>query len=160
MAATPEGAKGDEVYQPDGEQREDSGVLDPEDTLIDRGADPYEEGWSPVERPLAVDRTGTTPAEQRAGETLDQRLAEEVPDPALEVVGDPADGGAADEPVGADREVGDERAGRLVEPPGRGPDGFAVDVGVDGAAASAEEAAVHVIPEDPVDPDGARADRS
>ena len=50
-------------------------------------------------------------------------------------------------------EVGAERAGRLVEEDeGAREDTdselFARDVGIDGAGASAEEAAVHVIPED------------
>ncbi|WP_257037168.1 hypothetical protein [Streptomyces sp. OV198] len=45
---------GDEVYQPDGpDDRGDEGILDTEDTLTDRGSDPYEEGWSPPERPIA-----------------------------------------------------------------------------------------------------------
>ena len=57
---------GDEVYQPEGsDDREDEGILDPEDTLNDRGTDPYEEGWSPPERPLGVEHQGTTAREQR-----------------------------------------------------------------------------------------------
>jgi hypothetical protein len=49
--------------------------------------------------------------------------------------------------------VGAERAGRLVDPnEGIGPDVdsdlFGTDVGIDGAAASAEEAAVHIVPDD------------
>ena len=51
-----------------------------------------------------------------------------------------------------DAEVGDDRAGRLLERDGGGaPDGdeelWASDVGVDGASASGEEAAVHVVGE-------------
>ncbi|MGW5174939.1 DUF5709 domain-containing protein [Streptomyces sp. NPDC004082] len=151
---------GDEVYQPDGtEGREDDGILDPEDTLSDRESDPYEEGWSPPERPLAVDHEGTTAREQREGESLDQRLAEERPDPALEEpdtgdgVGDLPDGEG--EPV--DDEVGQERAGRLVAPDEGAhedaeKDMLAEDVGIDGGAASAEEAAVHRIPDDETGP--------
>ena len=50
-------------------------------------------------------------------------------------------------------EVGDARAGRLVDPDeGLGPDIekdlVGDDVGIDGAAASAEEAAMHVIDEE------------
>lgn len=154
---------GDEVYQPDtdeAEVREDEGILDAEDTLNDRGADPYDEGWSPPERPLGVGHTGTTAQEQQEGESLDERLSEERPDPALEVR-DPAeeDDGIGDttdtdgEPI-EDAEVGDARAGRLFTP----DDGASVDaeddaeqdmigedMGIDGGAASAEEAAVHVI---------------
>jgi len=145
---------GDEVYQPEGpDDREDEGILDPEDTLNDRGADPYEEGWSPPERPLGVEHQGTTAGEQREGESLDQRLAEERRDPALEEPG--ADDGVGDlaggegEPL--DDEVGADRAGRLVAPDEGAheeKDLLADDVGIDGGAASAEEAAVHRIPDE------------
>ena len=58
-----------------------------------------------------------------------------------------------DEEIVDDGEVGRERAGRLVDPnEGIGPDVekdlVATDVGIDGAAASAEEAAVHIVPDD------------
>ncbi|MEU1040764.1 DUF5709 domain-containing protein [Streptomyces sp. NPDC005907] len=150
---------GDEVYQPDGaEGREDDGILDPEDTLNDRESDPYEEGWSPPERPLAVEHEGTTAREQREGESLDQRLSEERPDPAL-AEPDAGDGlgdlpGGEGEPVGD--EVGQDRAGRLVAPDegaheAAEKDMLAEDMGIDGGAASAEEAAVHLIPDDETD---------
>ena len=141
-------ARGDDVYQPDGsEVTDDEGILDPADTLLDRGPDPYDEGWSPPERPLAVDRLGTTLREQQEGESLDKRLTEELPDPALvrDLVGDGI-GDTSDtdgEPI--DGEVGNRRAGRLVAPEGRYQDTLADDVGIDGGAASAEEAAVHVV---------------
>ncbi|MBB4921558.1 DUF5709 domain-containing protein [Kitasatospora kifunensis] len=149
---------GDDVYQPDGsEVTEDTGILDPADTLSAREADPYDEGWSPPERPLAVEQCGTTAQEQVDGESLDQRLAKELPDPTLQPLGDDAAtamaadgiGDAADtdgEPL--DGEVGDLRAGRLVAPEVGVNHMLAQDVGIDGAAASAEEAAVHVIPEE------------
>ncbi|WP_433544086.1 DUF5709 domain-containing protein (plasmid) [Streptomyces sp. CA-294286] len=152
--------RGDDVYQPDDaeEVTADSGILDPEDTLNDREADPYEEGWSPPERPLAVGRVGTTAEEQQEGESLDGRLAQEVPDPALDTPGGPeGDDGLGDLPGGAgepvDDEVGDRRAGRLVAPDEGAredaeKDMLANDVGIDGAAASAEEAAVHIVPDD------------
>ncbi|MEE1756630.1 DUF5709 domain-containing protein [Streptomyces sp. SP18CS02] len=154
-----EEAMGDEVYQPDdAEIAEDEGILDAEDTLSDREADPYDEGWSPPERPLGVERTGTTAREQNEGETLDQRLSEEMPDPALETedpdnlpddIGDLP--GGEGEPY--DDEVGTSRSGRLVAPDegvrtDSEHDMVARDVGIDGAAASAEEAAVHVVPDD------------
>src|SRR5687767_12574921 len=44
------------------------------------GVDPLEEGVEPPERWSGVDQHGTTPNEQREGETLDERLAEERPD--------------------------------------------------------------------------------
>ncbi|MEV3858975.1 DUF5709 domain-containing protein [Streptomyces sp. NPDC050095] len=154
---------GDEVYQPgDPDAREDEGLLDAEDTLSDRGVDPYDEGWSPPERPLGVEHTGTTAAEQQHGESLEERLAEERPDPvideyeALESGEDDGDGlgdlfDGEGEPL--DDEVGDRRAGRLVAPDEGAhedaeKDMLAEDVGIDGGAASAEEAAVHVVDED------------
>lgn len=51
-----------------------------------------------------------------------------------------------------DDEVGTPRAGRLAEYDGDVGDYrylYAVDVGIDGGSASAEEAAVHIVPDDP-----------
>lgn len=115
------------------------------DSLVgDRGLeDPLDEGYSPPEKWSAGEGFGNTPFEEAVGETLDQRLAQEEPDP------DPYELAATDpEEVGG--EVGSDRAGRLVaDDEGIGTDVdaelFAEDVGIDGAAASAEEAAVHVI---------------
>ncbi|GAA1877885.1 DUF5709 domain-containing protein [Streptantibioticus ferralitis] len=144
-----------EVYQPDGsEVQDDAGVLDPEDTLDDRGVTPaIDEGYSPPERPLEVERTGITVSEQRRGETLDQRLAEEEPD-----VGEAMGDGIGDLPGGngelIDREVGDARSGRLVAADEGVPHGLeqaddtaAFDAGIAGGAASAEEAAVRIVDE-------------
>ncbi|KXF55220.1 MULTISPECIES: DUF5709 domain-containing protein [Rhodococcus] len=136
--STPEGSEGE--YSLDEEDQ-----LQPEDTLVDRGVDDVlDEGYSPPERPLGLDAYGTTAAEQREGETLDQRLAEEEPDPALE------DDNAE---ILDDNEVGRLRSGRLVaEDEGVGEDEekdlVASDIGIDGGAASAEEAAVHIVDED------------
>jgi len=123
--------------------------LQPEDTLIDRGVDDVlDEGYSPAERYSAAETFGSTADEQLEGETLDQRIAQEEPDidPYAEV----------DEEVVDDGEVGDERAGRLVDPDeGSGEDEekdlVGDDVGIDGAGASAEEAAVHVVADEPRD---------
>ncbi|MFD4524013.1 DUF5709 domain-containing protein [Streptomyces sp. NPDC058470] len=145
---------GDDVYQPDGsEVQDDAGLLDAEDTLdADGVGDPLDRGWSPPERPWAVEHSGVTAAERHQGETLDQRLAEEVPDIA-EPVGDGIGDcqGSDGEPL--DNEVGTLRSGRLVAPDeGAHEDEeselFATDVGIDGAAASAEEAAMHIVDED------------
>ncbi|MBQ0826706.1 DUF5709 domain-containing protein [Streptomyces tagetis] len=145
---------GDDVYQPDGsEQREDTGLLDAEDTLEHDGVDdPLDRGWSPPERPWAVEHTGVTAEEGHRGETLDQRLADEqpeVPPPDGDDLGDcsTTDGELLDDEVGADR------SGRLVAPDegtreDEEPSLVAQDIGIDGAAASAEEAAVHVVDED------------
>jgi hypothetical protein len=142
---------GDDVYQPDGSEiQEDSGLLDVEDTLVDDGVDdPLDRGWSPPERPWAVERDDVTAAERRHGETLDQRLAEELP----ELVMSDGDGiGDCDGSDGEllDDEVGATRSGRLVAPDeGAHEDEesalVATDVGIDGAAASAEEAAMHIV---------------
>jgi len=131
---------------------EDDGVLDATDTLDDdRVADPLDVGIAPPDRWAGADRFGTTVAEQRSGESLEQRLAEEEPDvdPDAEVPDDEdelARRGYEQEP----------RSGRLVaENAGFGEDDeadlVAEDVGVDAGGASAEEAAIHVVD----DPDGA-----
>ncbi|MDX3224979.1 DUF5709 domain-containing protein [Streptomyces sp. ME19-01-6] len=146
-------AMGDEVYQPDGsEVQDDVGLLDASDTLDYRGGDQaLDEGYSPPERPWAVEHTGVTAAEQQRGESLDERLAEEVPDigvPEGDGIGDTSD---TDGEL-IDDEVGGERAGRLVAPDegaheNTESDLIASDIGLDGAAASAEEAAIHLIPD-------------
>ncbi|MDQ1021375.1 DUF5709 domain-containing protein [Streptomyces afghaniensis] len=145
---------GDDVYQPEpSEQREDTGLLDAEDTLEYDGVDdPLDRGWSPPERPWAVEHRGVTAAERRQGETLDERLAEELPEPVA------PDGDGLGDCQGTDgelldNEVGAARSGRLVAPDeGAHEDEesalVALDVGIDGAAASAEEAAVHIVDED------------
>lgn len=52
-----------------------------EDTDEDRlRVDPLEQGMEPPERWSAADKFGNTPAEQREGESLDDRLREEQPD--------------------------------------------------------------------------------
>jgi Family of unknown function (DUF5709) len=131
---------------------DDSAQLDPADTLDDRGvADPLDEGYSPAERPWASEDYGTTAREAAEGEDLDHRLAREVPD----VTDDDGDGlGDAEDTDGEllDEEVGDIRSGRLVASDEGGvtdddPELWASDIGIDGAGASAEEAAVHVVPD-------------
>jgi hypothetical protein len=145
---------GDDVYQPDGSEiQDDSGLLDVEDTLENDGVgSPLDRGWSPPERPWAVEHTGVTAAERQAGESLEQRLAEELPDlaaPDGDGIGD-CDGTDGEL---LDNEVGAVRSGRLVAPDeGAHEDEesalIATDVGIDGAAASAEEAAMHIVDED------------
>ena len=125
---------------------DDEDQLQPEDTLMDRGvADALDEGYSAPERWSPAEKFGNTPYEEEVGETLDQRLAQEEPEP------DPyVEAATEQEQVGG--EVGARRSGRLVaEDEGTGPDTerdlVAGDVGIDGAGASAEEAAVHVVEE-------------
>ncbi len=127
----------------DGDQPQGSG-----DSLTsDRGLDePLDEGYSPPEKWSAGEGYGNTPLEEQLGESLDQRPEQEVPEP------DPYEQ-AANETENVGGEVGDERAGRLVaEDEGAHTDVekdlVAEDVGIDGAAAGAEEAAVHVVDEE------------
>ncbi|MFF7969949.1 DUF5709 domain-containing protein [Streptomyces sp. NPDC007905] len=144
----------DDVYQPTGtnEEQEDAGPLDLQDAVDERTYDDVlDEGYSPPERPLGVTKHGTTAAEQQEGETLEERLGQEVPDvdvPPGDEIGDLP--GGAGEPV--DPEAGADRAGRLVAPDeGAHTDTtkeeIAADVGIDGGAAGAEEAAMHVVSE-------------
>jgi hypothetical protein len=150
----------DDAYQPTGtnEEQEDAGPLDLQDAVGERSYDDIlDQGYSPPERPLGVTKHGTTAAEQHEGETLDERLAQEVPD-AGEPVGDEVGDlpGGEGEPV--DPEAGESRAGRLVAPDeGAHTDvtkeEVAQDVGIDGGAAGAEEAAVHVVPDETDLPD-------
>jgi hypothetical protein len=111
--------------------------LQPDDTLIDRGVDDVlDEGYTAPENWSALQGFGNTPAEMRQGETLEQRVAQEEP----EVVRDDGPWN----PDNEDREVGSKRAGRLVDARADG-EVFGTDVGIDGGAASAEEAAMHII---------------
>lgn len=121
---------------------DDENQLQPEDTLNDRGVeDLLDEGYSPPEKWSAGEGFGTTADEALQGESLEQRMTQEEPD---------ADPYAEDgENVGGP-EVGAERSGRLVAPDEGAHDDeekdlVGEDVGIDGAAASAEEAAVHVV---------------
>lgn len=135
----------DEIYDPS-DNLEDDGMLDASDTLDgDPGDDPLDAGIIPPDRWSAGEGFGTTLAEEQAGESLDQLLAEEEPEPdpyAEAEDGEDGDGLAENEP--------DPRSGRLVAMdegahPDEEPGLFARDVGIDGGAAGPEEAAVHVL---------------
>ena len=144
---------------------DDEDQLQPEDTLDDRGVDDLlDEGYSPPERPRGVDAFGTTLAEQQQGESLEQRLAHEEADPAnaledpLEysdmVGGDDPDAIAAEDDFLGDGEVGGRRSGRLLAPDEGAhedteSDMVADDVGIDGGGSSAEEAAMHIVEDEP-----------
>lgn len=124
--------------------------LQPEDTLDDRGVDDIlDEGISPPERYRGVTAKGVTAREELEGESIDERLSQEEP----EVWEAEADEDADDLDDPTNREVGNERAGRLTSTDqGMGEDEESEmvghDEGIDGAGASAEEAAVHVIDSD------------
>jgi hypothetical protein len=131
-----------------GDMVDKSELLDqhqPYDSLDDRGVeDVLDEGIVSAERWSPGQGFGNTHAEELRGETLAQRIAQEEPE---------ADAEDWDDDDLDDDEVGGERAGRLVAPDeGERTDAeaaaIAVDVGIDGAGASAEEAAMHVIPDD------------
>lgn len=147
---------------------DDEDQFESEDTLVDRGVDNVlDEGYSPPEKPLGVDRWGTTAWEQSQDETIDQRIQQEEPDPNTAY-------GAPDNESGLDQGEGDmvggddpdaipaendflgdmgQRAGRLVDPDegvreDQEKDLVAQDVGISGAGASAEEAAMHIVADD------------
>jgi hypothetical protein len=114
------------------------GQLDPSEALTgDNTEDPLDAGYTVPDRESHSWR-GDTADEQARGESLDQHLAEEEP----EVGADDLES-AWEEP----------RAGRLVAPDegahaDEESDEIATDVGRAGYAASAEEAAVHIVSDD------------
>lgn len=99
--------------------------------VIDENPEP------PHDRPVAAVGFGTTPAEVREGESLDGRLARELPD--------------LPEPVEPDAPPG---VGRVVQPDegvrtDTDKDMVAQDAGTDVGGYTAEEAAMHAVPDDP-----------
>ncbi|MCD9198836.1 DUF5709 domain-containing protein [Aeromicrobium wangtongii] len=116
------------------------GIGPDQDAIFDDPDEVMDQGYSPPEK-YRGEGFGTTAEEQLEGESLEERLRQEEPEP------DPY----APEPENLDDgEVGSVRAGRLVDPDGgigedTEKDLVGEDVGIDGAAASAEEAAVHIV---------------
>ncbi|CCH77339.1 Adenosine deaminase [Nostocoides japonicum T1-X7] len=97
---------------------------------------------------------GTTPAEEEQGESIEQRIAQEEPDPEPDdatVGGDDPDAiDAEDDWLGDDGEVGDGPPVRVVsDDEGDRPDtdsqAWGRDAGFDDDGGSAEESAMHVI---------------
>ena len=146
-----------------------SNLVDVGDEDVD---DPLDRGYSPNETERGTNAFGTTAYEQTLDETIDQRILQEEPDPdtaygrpdnesgldEAPVGGDDPDAIAAEDDWLGDNEVGDRRAGRLVaDDQGAHEDEekqvWGTDVGIDGAAASAEEAAVHIVDEIADEPD-------
>jgi hypothetical protein len=146
---------------------ENDGVLEPADDLStdDLADDPLDTGIEPADHYGASNWYGVTGAEARQGESLDQLLAEEEPDPNASVIldgsaeddesedDDPDEDEAEPDEAGYVGEVDDRwaggpgpRSGRLVA------EGSlqAADVGPDAGAAGAEEAAVHVLADDEI----------
>lgn len=109
---------------------------DPAETLVGSiGSDPLDAGYIPPDRPFGLDDDQVTGRVGGEPEPLDAALRRERPDVDPD---DPAPGDGADP----------DRSGRLV-PATSGADGDytnsvdGVDAGLDGGAASAEEAAMH-----------------
>ncbi|WP_369138541.1 DUF5709 domain-containing protein [Modestobacter versicolor] len=127
----------------------DPRITDTVSDSLSGDVDDDQAGYSPADRPWASEDWGTTEREEEAGEGLDGRLARELPDGVTEEGDGLGDASDTDGEL-LDDEVGGDRAGRLAEP---GDDGvvdregelYAEDQGIDGAGASAEEAAVHVV---------------
>jgi hypothetical protein len=146
---------------------DEEGQLDASDTLEgEPGEDPLDAGILPADRWSAGMRFGDTLAEERRGESLDEQLAEEEPDVELEDDDEDEESayGVVDDEDSGDEDVDglllddgpDPRAGRLVaEDEGAHEsteaDLVASDAGIDGGAATAEEAAVHVVEDDDTD---------
>jgi hypothetical protein len=103
-----------------------------QDELLD-SSEGDNEPWSPPDSQPRNTEWGTTAAEQHQEETIDQRIAQEVPDPGSaygapdnesgldedpreRVGGDDPDAIAAEDDWVGDPEVGDEPAGQIAEP--------------------------------------------
>jgi len=139
---TTSGEGGTPATSPDPESgaEGDTDQLTEDDTLLDRGVDDLlDEGYSPPEHRSS--HRLETELEQERGESLDERLAAEEPEVWQT---DPGPDAGASEP---------DRAGRLTaaDPDASGEptaSTMATDVGFAGGAASAEEAAMHVMDDD------------
>ena len=137
-----------EVYAGYSVDDEDQPQGDGESMADDRGlTEPLDEGYSPPEKWSVGQGYGNTPLEEELGETLDQRIAQEEPEP------DPyAEAERESRPSRPRRRRGRQRPGRPAGRPRRGRrrgrglrDARPTDVGIDGAGARAEEAAMHVV---------------
>ncbi len=88
---------------------------DASDSLEDSATgDPLDTGILPTDRWLAADKFGTTEAEEEAGESLDQHLAEEIPDidPYAEAEREDEEADTEDDLL-EEEDLPDPRAGRL-----------------------------------------------
>jgi hypothetical protein len=130
----------------------DPALLSPEESLDDDELGDIEAGYSPAERPLGSTAWGTTERELGTREDLTHRLAREERDQTADDDGDGLGDSSDTDGELIDDEVGDVRAGRLVASDVDDLDTeselWAEDVGIDQGAASAEEAAVHLVPEE------------
>ncbi|MFL1434449.1 DUF5709 domain-containing protein [Nocardiopsis sp. frass2] len=137
-----------------GEPADDPGLLPPDESLDadELGDDADGAGYSPLDFRSANLSWGLTPREAHTSEPLSARLDREVPDERADLLGDGIGDTTDTDGELIDDQVGSLRAGRLVfaDPSGLDPaaDHRAIDIGIDGGAASAEEAAVHIVIED------------
>lgn len=136
-----------------------------QDDLLD-SSEGDNEPWSPPDSMPRSTEYGTTASEQEQGESLEQRIRQEVPDPDSaygapdnesgldtdprdRVGGDDPDAIAAEDDFVGDDEVGDRPAGELVEE----DEGVREDTDAElegreaGAGDGPEESAVHVVEE-------------
>lgn len=133
---------GDSVYEQGGEDPvSDTEDLDPIEALTGDDPDEAEEtGYNPPDREPYNLKHAPTPFEEREGESLDEKLSEEVPDISADDVSfddeQPRSGRIVDANYGALED--DEK------------DEVAFDVGPAGYGTSAEEAAMHEISGDEV----------
>lgn len=125
----------DAIFEYGSDDRDDDGILDPEQAMGIDAEEELADGYSPPDEPSAVDEYGTTVDEQRTGERLDDRElrshAEDWRDPDVDV-------------SRSDRLV-DTQGGRLVDSEA---DLVAREVEGDDDL-SAEESAIHRIDPDP-----------
>lgn len=131
------------------------GLLPPEESL---DSDEFDEGvfedagYSPLDYRSGNLSWGLTAREARTSEPLSKRLAREEPDITDEEFGDGLGDAFDTDGELLDDQVGSIRAGRLVlaDTTSLDPqaDYWANDVGINGGAASAEEAAIHVVIDD------------
>jgi hypothetical protein len=127
------------------------GLLPPDESLDsdELGDDIDEAGYSPLDFRSGNLSWGLTAREARTSEPLSARLARELPDETDEIFGDGIGDASDTDGEIIDDQVGSLRAGRLVwaAPDNMEPAAgyWARDVGIDSGAASAEEAAIHVV---------------
>ncbi|HEX8081691.1 MAG TPA: DUF5709 domain-containing protein [Jatrophihabitans sp.] len=136
MTETDDTAFGDDVYAAGDDDAE---YLDQAETLTGEGAEldePLDTSYSPPDNSPVATRFGNTAAEQAEGESLDQRLAQEIPDITPDDITEEA------APRAGRLIAPDEGVHELTEAP------VAFDAGKAGSAASAEEAAMHIVDED------------
>lgn len=139
-------------------------VLDSLDTLSGApGDDPLDRGLATPERWSAAMKFGSTAEEQQVRASLDRQLGWEDPDDGPDSADQRPDGVSWDQnATDGDIRGGDgagPRTGRLVRAYDEGAayltwetDTVARDIGIDGGGASAEEAALHVLPDEDTGP--------